>query len=344
LLLCCRQDTQARIASAKNMMGKRMPRWSRRLLAVACVLVAIAAAHAQSYPAKPIRAIIPFPAGSATDGMARLISEHLTRTTGHGFVVENMTGANGTLASRAAARSAPDGYTILFSTNSTHSASVYLYDKLGYDPIADFTPVALLSRAPHALVVRADAPYRDVKEFVAFAKANPDKLNFGTGNTGSLAGGAMLNAAAGIKSGAVSYRGTPQAVTDLLGGQIDFVVMDVSQTQEHIKAGKLRALAVTASARMRIFPDVPTMMEAGLPGFELYSWNGVHAAAGTPPEIVARLNQAIRDAIHTPEGQRFFDALGAELGTMSPQEFTAFVAQELRKWEGIVALTGLPKQ
>jgi tripartite-type tricarboxylate transporter receptor subunit TctC len=257
-----------------------MPRWSSRLLAVACVLSATSGAQAQSYPARPIRAIVPFPAGSATDGMARLIGAHFTKTFGSGFVVENMTGANGTLAARAAARSAPDGYTIFFSTNSTHSASVYLYDKLGYDPIADFVPVALLSRAPHALVVRADAPYRDVNEFVAYAKANPDKLNFGTGNTGSLAGGAMLNAAAGIKTGAVSYRGTPQAVTDLLGGQIDFVVMDVSQTQAHIKAGKLRALAVTATSRMRILPDVPTMVEAGLPGFELYSWNGVHAPAG----------------------------------------------------------------
>src|SRR6267378_1425758 len=257
---------------------------------VAFVLAA-SAAQAQTYPAKPIRAIVPFPAGSATDGMARLVSAHFTKVFGHGLIIENMTGATGTVASRATARAAPDGYTILFSTNSTHSANAYLYNNLGYDPIADFTPLALLSRAPHAMVVRAEAPFPAFKDFVMFAKADPGKLNFGYGNTGSLAGGAMLNAYAGIKTAAVSYRGTPQAATDLLGGQIDFVVMDVSQTQEHIKAGKLRTLAVTASARMRIFPDVPTMMEAGLPGFELYSWNGVHAAAGTPPEIVAGLNQ-----------------------------------------------------
>jgi tripartite-type tricarboxylate transporter receptor subunit TctC len=322
-----------------------MPRLcGRALMLVAMLLAAMPAALAESYPSKPIRVIVPFPAGSATDGMARLISEYFTKHLGQGFVIENMAGANGTLAARAAARSTPDGYTLFFSTNSTHSASVYLYNKPGFDPVADFSPIALLSRAPHALVVRAESPYRDVKDLVAFAKAHPDKLNFGTGNTGSLAGGAMLNALAGIKTGAVSYRGTPQAVTDLLGGQIDFVVMDLSQMQEHIKAGKLRALAVTSTARMHLLPDVPTMAEAGIPGFVLFSWNGVHASAGTPPDIVAKLNQAIREAIATPEGRRFYDSLGAETGTMTAPEFTDFVAQELRRWEGIIALTGLPKQ
>jgi tripartite-type tricarboxylate transporter receptor subunit TctC len=194
------------------------------------------------------------------------------------------------------------------------------------------------------MVVRAEAPFPAFKDFVMFAKANPGKLNFGYGNTGSLAGGAMLNAYAEIKTAAVSYRGTPQAATDLLGGQIDFVVMDVSQTQEHIKAGKLRTLAVTGLTRMEIFPDAPTMIELGYPDFVLYSWNGVHAPAGVPAEIVATLNRAIRDAIHTPEGRRFYDALGAEIGTMSAEEFKAFVAQELKRWEGIIALTGLPKQ
>src|SRR5262249_30328877 len=154
---------------------------------------------------------------------------------------------------------APDGYTILFSTNSTHSANFYLYNNLGYDPITDFTPLALLSRAPHAMVVRADAPYPAFKDFVAFARANPGRPNFGFGTTGSPAGGAMLNSSAGSKTAQVSYRGTPQVTTDLLGGQIDFCVMDVSTTQEHIRAGKLRTLAVTGLTRMDIFPDAPTM-------------------------------------------------------------------------------------
>ena len=314
--------------------------------ALACVmLAAVSVAHAQSYPTKPIRAIVPFPAGSATDGMARLVSAHFSKIFGHGLIVENMVGATGTIASRATAKAAPDGYTIMFSTNSTHSANAYLYNNLGYDPIADFTPLALLSRAPHALVVRADAPYASsFRDFVTFAKANPEKLNFGFGNTGSLAGGAMLNYYAGVKTSAVSYRGTPQAATDLLGGQIDFVVMDVSATQEHVKAGKLRTLAVTGQTRMSIFPDAPTMVELGHPDFLLYSWNGVHGPAGMPPEIVATLNKAIREAIATPEGKRFYDVLGAEIGTMPAQEFGAFVAEELKRWEGIIALTGLPKQ
>jgi tripartite-type tricarboxylate transporter receptor subunit TctC len=302
------------------------------------------AAHAETFPSKPIRAIVPFPAGSATDGMARLVSAHFTKVFGHGLVIENMVGATGTIASRATAKAAPDGYTIMFSTNSTHSANAYLYNNLGYDPIKDFTPLALLSRAPHAMVVRADAPYPAFQDFVAFAKANPAKLNFGYGNTGSLAGGAMLNAAADIKTTAVSYRGTPQVTTDLLGGQIEFCVMDVSTTQEHIKAGKLRTLAVTGTERMAAFPDAPTMIEAGYPDFVLYSWNGVHAPAGVPADIVAKLNTAIRDAVGSPEGKRFYEALGADVGTMSAEEFGGFVATELRRWERIIALTGLPKQ
>src|SRR5947209_15007572 len=159
----------------------------------------VRAARAEAYPGKPIRTIVPFPAGSATDAMARLIGAHFQKVFGHGLVIENLTGATGVIASRAAAHTVPDGYTIMFSTNSTHSANAYLYNNLGYDPIADFTPLALLSRAPHAMVVRADAPYSAFKDFVAFAKANPGKLNFGFGNTGSLAGGAMLNSYAGIK-------------------------------------------------------------------------------------------------------------------------------------------------
>ena len=302
------------------------------------------AAQAQSYPTKPIRAIVPFPAGSATDAMARLVSVHFTKVFGHGLIVENIVGATGTIASRATAKAAPDGYTIMFSTNSTHSANAYLYNNLGYDPLADFTPVALLSRSPHAMVVRADAPFRTFKDFVAAAKANPDKLNFGYGNTGSLAGGAMLNAAADIKTTAVSYRGTPQVTTDLLGGQIQFCVMDVSTTQEHVKAGKLRTLAVTGLTRMEVFPDAPTMIELGHPDFVLYSWNGVHAPAGVPRDIVATLNKAIREAVATTEGKRFYDVLGAEIGTMSAEEFSGFVAQELKRWERIIALTGLPKQ
>ena len=302
------------------------------------------AAHAETFPSKPIRAIVPFPAGSATDGMARLVSAHFTKVFGHGLVIENMVGATGTIASRATAKAAPDGYTIMFSTNSTHSANAYLYNNLGYDPIKDFTPLALLSRAPHAMVVRADAPYPAFQDFVAFAKANPAKLNFGYGNTGSLAGGAMLNAAADIKTTAVSYRGTPQVTTDLLGGQIEFCVMDVSTTQEHIKAGKLRTLAVTGTERMAAFPDAPTMIEAGYPDFVLYSWNGVHAPAGVPADIVAKLNTAIRDAVGSPEGKRFYEALGADVGTMSAEEFGGFVATEWKRWERIIALTGLPKQ
>jgi tripartite-type tricarboxylate transporter receptor subunit TctC len=315
-----------------------------RILLLLAFCLATCAVQAETYPSKPIRAIVPFPAGSATDGMARLVSAHFEKVFGHGLIIENMPGATGMIASRATTRAAPDGYTIMFSTNSTHSANAYLYNNLGYDPIGDFTPLALLSRAPHAMVVRAEPRFTTFKEFVAAAQENPGKLNFGYGNTGSLAGGAMLNAYAKIKTTGVSYRGTPQAATDLLGGQIDFVVMDVSATQEHVRAGKLRTLAVTGLTRMEAFPEAPTMVELGFPDFVLFSWNGVHGPAGMPPEIVATLNKAIRDAVSSPEGKRFYAALGAEIGQMSAAEFGDFVKQELKRWDGIIAMTGLPKQ
>jgi tripartite-type tricarboxylate transporter receptor subunit TctC len=302
------------------------------------------AAHAETFPSKPIRMIVPFPAGSATDGQARLIGAHFQKVFGHGFIVENMPGATGAIAARTIARAAPDGYTLMISSVSTHSANAWLYTNPGYDPIADFTPVALIARAPSAMVVRAETPFRTLQDFVAFAKANPDKLNFAYGNMGSLAGGAMLNAYAGIKTTAVSYRGTPQATTDLLGGQIDFVVMDASQTQEHVKAGKLRALGITGTSRMEAFPDAPTMIEAGYPDYVLFSWQGVHGPAGMPPGIVATLNQAVREAVNTPEGKRFFAAYGSETGAMTAADFADLVKQELKRWEGIVAMTGLPKQ
>jgi tripartite-type tricarboxylate transporter receptor subunit TctC len=310
---------------------------------VTCLFV-VSAAHAESFPSRPIRVIVPFPAGSATDGQARLIGAHFQKVFGHGFIVENMPGATGAIAARTIARAAPDGYTLMISSVSTHSANAYLYNNLGYDPIADFTPVALIARAPSAMVVRAETPFRTLQDFVAFAKANPDKLNFAYGNMGSLAGGAMLNAYAGIKTTAISYRGTPQAATDLLGGQIDFVVMDASQTQEHVKAGKLRTLATTGTARVEAFPDAPTMVEAGYPDYVLFSWQGVHGPAGMSPEIVATLNQAVREAVNTPEGKRFFAVYGSETGSMTAADFADFVKQELKRWEGIVAMTGLPKQ
>ena len=310
---------------------------------VACWFM-LSAAHAETFPGKPIRVIVPFPAGSATDGQARLIGAHFQKVFGHGFIVENMPGATGAIAARTVARAAPDGYTLMISSVSTHSANAYLYNNLGYDPIADFTPIALIARAPSAMVVRAETPFRTLQDFVAFAKANPDKLNFAYGNLGSLAGGAMLNAYAGIKTTAVSYRGTPQATTDLLGGQIDFVVMDASQTQEHVKAGKLRTLATTGTSRVEAFPDAPTMVEAGYRDYVLYSWQGVHGPAGMSPEVVATLNQAVREAVNTPEGKRFFAAYGSETGSMTAADFADFVKQELKHWEGIVAMTGLPKQ
>jgi len=300
--------------------------------------------QAEEFPSKPLRAIVPFPAGSGTDAMARFVGESIRRESGQTLVVENMAGTNGLLGARAAAGASPDGYSLFFSTNSTHAANPYLFNKLPYDPIKDFEPVALLAYAPLALVIRTDSQFKSLQDLISYAKANPGKLNFGTANTGSLAGGHMLNKLAGINTVPVSYRGSPQAVTDLLGGQFDFMIMDMLPIQEHIRSGSLRALAVTSATRLRILPDVPTMVEAGVPGYELFSWNGVHVPAGTPREIVVKLNQFITNAVSQPEAVPFFDNYGAQPSKMSPDEFARFQATELERWGQIIPLTGLAKQ
>src|SRR3954466_471052 len=250
----------ARSPAAYASFNKNLEGTVRGVVWLLAFCFAATAAQADTYPNKPIRMIVPFPAGSATDGQARLIGAHFQKLFGQGFIVENMAGATGSIAARSVAKAPPDGYTLLLSSVSTHSANVYLYNNLGYDPIADFTPVALIARAPSAMVVRAETPYRTLQDFVSFAKDNPDKLNFAYGNMGSLAGGAMLNAAAGIKTHGVSYRGTPQATTDLLGGQIDFVVMDMSQ-DDPSRAARRRAslsdifVATMATIARQVLPQ-----------------------------------------------------------------------------------------
>ena len=308
----------------------------RRVVWLLAFCLAAAAAQADTYPTKPIRAIVPFPAGSATDGMARLVSAHFTKVFGHGLVIENMVGATGTIASRATAKAPPDGYTIMFSTNSTHSANAYLYNNLGYDPIGDFTPLALLSRAPHAMVVRADASYPAFRDFVAFAKANPGKLNFGYGNTGSLAGGAMLNSYAGIKTAQVSYRGTPQVTTDLLGGQINVGLDFMSTYIPLVNDGKLRALAVTSSERAPSLPGVMTVQEAGFKGFEATAWYAIVAPAGTPADAIQKVNAVTNGYLNSPKGKAQLEVFAMQASGGTPDDLKAYIKTELEKWAPII--------
>ena len=320
---------------------------SLRLATGAMIAVALLAcsfpAHSQTYPSRLIKLIVPFPAGTATDTEARFLAEKVGTTLGQKIIVENKAGANGNLGATEAARAQPDGYTLYLATNSTHSANVHLYTKLPFDPVADFTPIARLTRNPLVFVVSASFPAKDLREFIAYAKANPGKLSYGTGNTGSLAAAQLVKSMAGIDAVKVSYQGTPAAITDLLGGRIEFVITDVAVTREFIAAGTLRAIGVTPAVPVASLPGVPTLAAAGLPGYEFAAWSGLFAPAGTPKEIVDKLNRAFTDAMTSPEATKFVADIGLEPNVSTPEGLAAHVKAQTELWGRIISESGLEK-
>ncbi len=314
-------------------------------LGVALALAAPAVARAQdAWPSRPVRALVAFPAGSGTDTLARFYAERLSRALGQPVPVENMGGANGMIAARAAARAAPDGYTLFFGTVSTHAAGPNLVKEPGFDAVRDFAPVSLISINPLALLVRADFPATDLAGFIAHAKARPGQLNYGIGNAGGLAGAHLLNTAAGIRAEMINFRGTPAAMTDLLGGRLQYMVTDLGPAMEHLRAGTLRALAVTTAQRVEQLPGVPTMQESGFPGFDFASWNAIWVPARTPPGIVARLHREVVAIGETEEARRFIGAVGIVSVTSTPEALGQRVERELVQWARIVQETGLPRE
>lgn len=305
---------------------------------------AVALAQEAAWPTRPVRALVAFPAGSGTDTLARYYAERLSRALGQPVPVENMGGANGAIATRAAARAAPDGYTMFFGTVSTHAANPNLLRDPGYDPIRDFAPVSMITINALALLVRADFPAQDLSSFIAHARANPGRLNFGIANAGGLAGTHLLTSMTGIRAEKISYRGTPQAMTDLLGGRLQFMVVDLGPAVEHLRAGTIRALAVTTAQRIAMLPEVPTMQEAGLPGFDFASWNAVWMPARTPAPIVARLNREIVAIGESEETKRFTATMGITSTTSTPDGLGAFTQRELAQWARIVAEAGIPRE
>ena len=300
-------------------------------------------AASQTYPSRLIKLIVPFPAGTATDTEARFLADKVGTSLGQKIIVENKAGANGNLGATEAARAQPDGYTLYLATNSTHSANIHLYNKLPFDPVADFAPIARLTRNPLVFVVNSAFPVKDVREFIAYAKANPGKLSYGTGNTGSLAAAQLVKSMAGIEAVKVSYQGTPAAITDLLGGRIEFVITDVAVTREFIAAGTLRALGVTTSVPVGSLPDVPTLAAAGLPGYDFAAWSGLFAPAGTPKEIVEMLNAAFTAAMSSPEAIKFFANIGLEPDTSTAAGLAAHVKTQTELWGRIIQESGLEK-
>ena len=290
---------------------------------------------------KPITFVVPFAAGSATDQLARALGQAVTTATKQAVVVENKGGASGMIAAQQVARSAADGYTVLITTNTTHAANQHLYKKLPYDAVKDFAPVAGLGKGGQVLVVRADAPYRNVGDLLAAAKKQPGKLSFGSGSSSSRVAGEMLKQLAGVDLMHVPYKSNPLAITDLLGGQIDLMITDTSTGVPQVKSGKLRALGYSTTKRSPQLPEVPTLEEAGVKGYDMGYWFAAYAPAGTPEAVVARLNRLLSDAVHSAGAKSFFEMSGSEGWTATPQELAAFQAGETQKWGQVIKAAGI---
>lgn len=313
-----------------------------RLIAGLALALIAASAHAQAWPSKPIRYIVPFAPGGTTDILARTVGDKLAIALGQPVVIENKPGAGGGVGAEITAKSAPDGYTIMGGTISTHAINASLYKSLPYDPIRDFAPIVLIARVPNMLVVHPDIPAKNVSELIALLRANPGKYTFASSGNGTSQhlSGELFKSMAGAEMQHVPYKGSPPALQDVMGGQVSMTFDNITTAWPLAKGGKLRALAVTTAKRSAIAPDVPTLAEAGLPGFEVGSWQGVFAPAGTPPDIVKRLNAEIVKILNTPDVRDKLAALGAEVVGNSPEEFATMVKAEVGKWADVVKKSG----
>jgi tripartite-type tricarboxylate transporter receptor subunit TctC len=297
-------------------------------------------ANAQPYPARPVKLVVPFPAGSATDQIARVVGQQLQESLGQPFVVENKPGAQGAIASAEVARAAPDGYTLMVGTNTPLAANPSLFQKLNYDPVKDFAPVARLGTISFMIMVRPDFPAKNFKEFLAHAKANPGKLSAGYGSAGSQVSQAMLRSMGKIDFIDVPYKGLPQAITDVLGGQVSFTFADLANALAQIKGGKLRGIAVTSQKRSALAPDVPAIAEE-LPGYELIAWFALVAPASTPAPVVSRLHEVTVKSLAKPEVAARFGSLGTDVAPMNPGELGGFIRSEIAKWAKMAKEAGI---
>ncbi|GAB1579028.1 Bug family tripartite tricarboxylate transporter substrate binding protein [Bordetella petrii] len=316
----------------------------RTLRAAALAALAIAAPAHAAYPEKPISLVVPFPAGSGTDAVGRIFAAELGDILGQQVVVENKPGANATIAANYVARAKPDGYTLFVTTNTSHSAAPWLMKNVPYDPVKDFTPIARGGNLPFILVVNPQRPYKSVKELIDYARANPGKVTYATGNSTGIVAGGTLARRAGIDILHVPYKGTPQALTDLVGGQVDFMFTDLASGLPFVQSGQLRALAVSTAERSSIVPDLPSMREAGVEDFDLNSWNGYFGPAGLPPEIVAKLNAAINQIVANPETRKRLAGLGFDAFSGTPESFATFVSEQRDLWGKLIKDAGIQPQ
>lgn len=299
------------------------------------------AAHAQgAWPDRPIRAFVPFAPGTATDNLARVVIEPMGAALGQPIVVENRAGAGGSIGAQAAARAAPDGYSLLFGSATTQAANVSLIRNLPYDPARDFTAISRLAHIAQVLVVHPSVPAQTAQEFVAWLRANPGR-NFASASSGNLAPAAFLVKRLGLEAQGVTYRSPPQALTDVMAGVVPFMFIDMSAVLGHVRAGAVRALAVTSATPSALLPEVPPLAATVLPGFELLTWMGLYAPAGLPAAMVTRLNAEARAALARPEVVARLLAMGFEAQSSTPEELAEFTRSEIEKWRGLVAETGM---
>ena len=313
----------------------------RPLVLFVLVLVACAA-PAQQYPARPIRVLIPFTAGSAADIIARAMEPALRDKLGQALVIDNRGGAGGNIAAELTAKSAPDGYTIMMATIGTHAINYSLYSKLPFHPIRDFTPVALVGESPNALVINTRVPADSIKELIALAKARPGQLNYGSSGAGTTVhlSAELFSSMAGVKMVHVPFKGATEALTALLGGQLDLMFASLSSSISLIKSGRLKAFAVTGAQRSPSIPELPTMAEAALPGYAAAAWFGIVGPAGVPQPIVTTLNSVTLAALDTQDVKNRLFASGVEVRTSTPEEFARLIESELRKWAKVVKDSG----
>jgi tripartite-type tricarboxylate transporter receptor subunit TctC len=298
--------------------------------------------HAQAWPTKPIKWVVPFAPGGTTDILARTIGDKLAIALGQPVIIENKPGAGGGVGADYTAKAPADGYTIMGGTISTHAINASLYKSLPYDPVKDFAPITLIARVPNMLVVNPDVPAKNVAELIALMKASPAKYTFASSGNGTSQhlSGELFKTMAGVEMQHIPYKGSPPALQDVVGGQVTMTFDNITTAWPLAKGGKLRALAVTTAKRSSVAPEVPTLAESGLAGYEVGSWQGVFAPAGTPPEIVKRLNAEIVKIIRMPDVNDKLTALGAEPVGNTPEEFGALVRAEVGKWADVVKKSG----
>lgn len=313
------------------------------VLAAAAALPLMPPAHAETFPDRPITLVIPFPPGGPTDAMARTLAAEMKDRLGQPMVVENRAGAGGNIGAEYVARAAADGQTLLFGTSGPLAINASLYRKIGYDPVKSFAPVIQVGHLPNILVVNPAVPARNVKELIAHAKASPGKLSYASSGNGASShlAGVLFNASAGVDLQHIPYKGTGPALTDLLGGQVTMSFTDVLTALPYVKSGKLRALGITTAARSQALPDVPTVAEQGVAGYDVSVFFGIVAPAGTPPERIARLNKAFTEVLGMAKVKELFASQGLEPAPSSkPEQLGRFIEAQKTSWAGVVRQSG----